>query len=260
MNLLPLMVPLRVIVISIGAIVMGIIAILYNSPLVLFLPPLADGETIHSVTIELVTGFNNEVQALVDKHEEADKGRIVYVDYVGTGTSFNYYDIICVYMIKYGYENTATEMTDTNKANLMQVATDMMSYTTKITEETEGKGKNEKTVKYYDVNVSLKMYSEKATEYSFSTDQIELLDSMMAQYASVSGSTDTNGIGMSNLQGSLTDAEIKEITKQIKDSKQKKWQSLYYLKLDFHIVSQREIAELHMVVAHLLTMHGSLQV
>lgn len=220
--LIPALLPILVIVISTGATVMGIIAILYNSPLALFLPPLADGETIHSVTAELVSGFNDEVQALVDKYEGADKGRIVYVDYEGTSTPSNYYDIMCVYMVKYGYENTAAEMSDGNKINLMGVAAEMMQYTTKITEETEGKGKNKKTVKYYDVEVNLKTYSEMAVTYSFTTDQVELLNHMMSQYASASSSTDTGGIGMANLKGSLTNDEIKTITDKITDSKQKK--------------------------------------
>lgn len=220
--LLPLLLPLLIIVISVGAIVMGIITVLYNSPLALFLPPLADGETIHSVTAQLVSGFNDEVQTLVDEHEGADKGRIVYVDYEGTSTPSNYYDIMCVYMIKYGYENTATKMNNTNKANLKTVIDDMCSYTTKVTKETEGKGKNKKEVKYLDVEVTLKTYSEMATTYSFTTDQIELLDNMMSQYASAATATDTGGIGMSNLQSSLSDAEIKAITNKITDTKQKR--------------------------------------
>lgn len=220
--LLPLLLPLLIIVISIGATIMGIITILYNSPLSLFLPPLADGETIHSVTEQLVSGFDSEVQELVDKHEGADEGRIVYLDYEGTGTPSNYYDIMCVYMVKYGFENTAAEMNGTNKMNLMGVAGDMMQYTTKITEETKGKGSNKKTVKYLDVQVSLKTYSEMAIEYSFNDSQVELLNKMMSMYVASLPATDTGSIGMSNLQGSLTASEIKEITDRITDAKQKK--------------------------------------
>lgn len=220
--LLPLLLPLLIIVISIGATIMGIITILYNSPLSLFLPPLADGETIHSVTEQLVSGFDSEIQELVDKHEGADEGRIVYLDYEGTGTPSNYYDIMCVYMVKYGFENTAAEMNGTNKMNLMGVAGDMMQYTTKITEETKGKGSNKKTVKYIDVQVRLKTYSEMAIEYSLNDSQVELLNKMMSMYVASLPATDTGSIGMSNLQGSLTASEIKEITDKITDAKQKK--------------------------------------
>ena len=45
---------------------------------------------------------------------------------------------------------------------------------------------------------------------------------MMEQYASAASSTNTGGIGMSNLQSSLSDTEIKAITNKITDSKQKK--------------------------------------
>ena len=125
---------------------------------------------------------------------------------------------MCVYMVKYGYMNTATEMTTENKENLQGVVNDMCSYTTKITSETKGKGKNKKTVKYLEVEVTLKTYIQMATTYSFTADQIKMLNQLMGTYAPTSSSAGTQ---MSNLQGSLTADEIKNITDKITDTTQK---------------------------------------
>ena len=147
--ILPLILPILIMIISIGAVVMGIVAILYNSPLSFFLPPLSTGETIHSVTTQYVSEFNRQVDELAETHVDADQGRVIYVDYEGsTETPSNYYDIMCVYMVKYGNENTATEMSETNKTNLKTVVDDMCSFTTGITEETEGKGKKRWTKRW----------------------------------------------------------------------------------------------------------------
>ena len=44
------------------------------------------------------------------------------MDYEGVSeTPSNYYDIMCVYMVRYGYKNTATDMNVSNKGKLQQV-------------------------------------------------------------------------------------------------------------------------------------------
>jgi len=65
--LAPLITPILIIVFA-------VIAILYNSPFALFLPPLESGDTIQSVTTQYVSEFNQEVQTLIDEHKDADKG------------------------------------------------------------------------------------------------------------------------------------------------------------------------------------------
>ncbi|MCR5837418.1 MAG: C40 family peptidase [Lachnospiraceae bacterium] len=218
--ILLLILPILIMIISIGAVVMGIVAILYNSPLSFFLPPLSTGETIHSVTTQYVSEFNRHVDELAEAHVDADQGRVIYVDFEGsTETLSNYYDIMCVYMVKYGYETTATEMSETNKTNLKAVVDDMCSFTTGITEETEGKGKNKKTVKYLDVKVSLKTYSDMVTTYSFNGEQEEMLNYLMRECRAKSSSGGSTG---GNRKSSLTEAEIKGITDKISDSTQKK--------------------------------------
>ena len=72
--LAPLITPILIIVIAATGIVFAVIAVLYNSPFALFLPPLESGDTIQSVTTQYVSEFNQEVQTLIDEHKDADKG------------------------------------------------------------------------------------------------------------------------------------------------------------------------------------------
>lgn len=217
--LAPLVVPILIVVMVATGIVFAIIAVLYNSPFAIFLPPLESGDTIQTVTTQYVSEFNQEIQTLVDEHKDADEGRKVYVDYEGMNSEpSNYYDIMCVYMVKYGYENTATKMNETNKQNLKVVFDDMCRYTTKNV--TEKKGKKKK--KYLEVRITLKTYSEMSAEYQFDEERQETLNQLMsACITSNPSGGQTGGSQLSGLQGSLTAQEITSITDKITDPTQK---------------------------------------
>lgn len=217
--LAPLVVPILVVVMVATGIVFAIIAVLYNSPFAIFLPPLESGDTIQTVTTQYVSEFNQEIQTLVDEHKDADEGRKVYVDYEGMNSEpSNYYDIMCVYMVKYGYENTATKMNETNKQNLKAVFDDMCRYTTE--KVTEKKGKKKK--KYLEVRITLKSYTEMSVEYQFDEERQETLNKLMsACITSNPSGGQTGGSQLSGLQGSLTAQEITSITDKITDPTQK---------------------------------------
>ena len=122
--------------------VIAAIAILYNSPFALFLPPLESGDTVQTVTSAYVQEFNGDVNTKVNEHTGYDLGELVYVDYEGMEENpSNYYDIMAVYMVKHGVGDTATVMNDTSKGWLQAVVNDMCSYTTstgtKDVEETD---------------------------------------------------------------------------------------------------------------------------
>ena len=211
--LAPLVVPILVVVMVATGIVFPIIAVLYNSPFAIFLPPLESGDTIKTVTTQYVAEFNQEIQTLVDEHKDADEGRKVYVDYEGMNSEpSNYYDIMCVYMVKYGYKNTATKMNETNKQNLKAVFDDMCKYTTeKVTEK-----------KYLEVRITLKSYTEMSVEYQFDEERKETLNQLMsACITSNPSSGQTGGSQLSGLQGSLTPQEITSITDKITNPTQK---------------------------------------
>lgn len=217
--LAPLVVPILIVVMVATGIVFAIIAVLYNSPFAIFLPPLESGDTIQTVTTQYVSEFNQEIQTLVDEHKDADEGRKVYVDYEGMNSEpSNYYDIMCVYMVKYGYENTATKMNETNKQNLKAVFDDMCRYTTE--KVTEKKGKKKK--KYLEVRITLKSYTEMSVEYQFDEERQETLNKLMsACITSNPSGGQTGGSQLSGLQGSLTAQEITSITDKITNPIQK---------------------------------------
>lgn len=217
--LAPLVVPILIVVMVATGIIFAIIAVLYNSPFAIFLPPLESEDTIQTVTTQYVSEFNQEIQTLVDEHKDADEGRKVYVDYEGMNSEpSNYYDIMCVYMVKYGYENTATKMNETNKHNLKAVFDDMCRYTTE--KVTEKKGKKKK--KYLEVRIALKSYTEMSVEYQFDEERKATLNQLMsACITNTPSSGQTGGSQLSGLQGSLTPQEITSITDKITDPKQK---------------------------------------
>ena len=200
--------------------VLAVIAILYNSPLAIFLPPLDNGDTVQSVTSAYMADFNREITSLAEEHKDHDKGQIVYVDYEGTGTPNNAYDIVCVYMVKYGYENVAISMTETNKQNLKMVFDDMCTYTTETTTK-KVKKKKETTL---NVKVTMKTYTDMISEYSFGTEQVELLNQLMGSDNRAQlgfGTASNGGTSRTDAKSSLTDAEIKSITDKITDATEK---------------------------------------
>ena len=224
--LLPIVLLLFSIVAIATALVAVVIAVIYNSPFSIFFPPLENGDTVMTVTSQYVAEFNRDINTMVTEHKDCDIGKIVYVDYEGTSSApSNYYDVMSVYMVKYGVGNTATVMNDTAKANLKTVFDDMCSYTTSTGEEkiTNESGKNEKKKVLY-VNVTLKTYHQMETEYGMSDDEISMLNSLMSpenlsSLGITSGSTGTQNGG--NKKSSLTQNEINEILTKISDEKAK---------------------------------------
>ena len=108
---------LVLLVVIVAVPVIAVIAILYNSPFALFLPPLESGDTVQTVTSAYVSEFNRDVNTKVNEHTGYDFGELVYVDYEGMDENpSNYYDIMAVYMVKYGVGDTATIMNDMETA------------------------------------------------------------------------------------------------------------------------------------------------
>ena len=126
----PILLGLVLLIAVVAIPVVAVIAVLYNSPFAFFLPPLESGDTVTSVASAYVSEFNREVNDLITAHTGCDTGQIVYVDYEGIGAPSNFNDIIAVYMVKHGVEDTATVMNTTSKGWLQTVVDDMCSYTT----------------------------------------------------------------------------------------------------------------------------------
>lgn len=212
--------------------VVAVIAVAYNSPLAIFFPPLESGDTVQSVSSAYMADFNREITDLSEQHKDHDKGQIVYVNYEGIGTPNNIYDIVCVYMVKYGYENVAVNMNDTNKQNLKLVFDDMCTYTTETTTK-KAKKKKEKTL---NVKVTMKTYTDMISEYSFGTEQAEMLNQLMGSDSREQlgfGTASNGGTSQTDAKSSLTDEEIKQITDKITDAKTKQVCTFVLMKVGY---------------------------
>ena len=210
--------------------VIAAIAILYNSPFALFLPPLESGDTVQTVTSAYVQEFNRDVNTQVNEHTGYDIGELVYVDYEGMDENpSNYYDIMAVYMVKYGVGDTATVMNDKSKGWLQAVVNDMCSYTTsngtKDVEETDADGNVTtvtKSVLY--VNVTIKSYRDMISVYGFNSDQVEMLEQIMSPefmgQLGYAGSGSGGGGGSPGVS-SMTEEEINAVLSKITDSRLK---------------------------------------
>lgn len=210
--------------------VIAAIAILYNSPFALFLPPLESGDTVQTVTSAYVQEFNRDVNTQVNEHTGYDLGELVYVDYEGMDENpSNYYDIMAVYMVKYGIGDTATVMNDKSKGWLQTVVNDMCSYTTsngtKDVEKTDADGNVTtvtKSVLY--VNVTLKSYRDMISVYGFNSDQVEMLEQIMSPefmgQLGYAGSGSGGGGGSPGVS-SMTEEEINAVLSKITDSRLK---------------------------------------
>ena len=210
--------------------VIAAIAILYNSPFALVLTPLESGDMVQTVTSAYVQEFNRDVNTQVNEHTGYDLGELVYVDYEGMDENpSNYYDIMAVYMVKYGVGDTATVMNDKSKGWLQTVVNDMCSYTTcngtKDVEETDADGNVitvTKSVLY--VNVTLKSYRDMISVYGFNSDQVEMLEQIMSSefmgQLGYAGSGSGGGGGSPGVS-SMTEEEINAVLSKITDSRLK---------------------------------------
>ena len=157
--------------------VMLIITVIYNSPLAIFFPPLEDGDTVMSVTSAYIQDFNREVSTLANEHAGYDGGIIFYT---GSVTD-NYYDIVVVYMVKYGVGDTASVMNDTTREKLKGVFDDMCSFQTSVSSETvENEDGTTTTYSILNVSITKRTYVDMISFYGFDTEEVQLLEEMMS--------------------------------------------------------------------------------
>jgi hypothetical protein len=157
--------------------VMLVIAVVYNSPLAIFFPPLEEGDTVMSVTSAYLQDFNREVSTLANEHIGYDAGSI---SYSGSVTD-NYYDIMVVYMVKYGIGDTATVMNDTTREKLKGVFDDMCSFQASVSSEiAENEDGTTTTYSILNVTIIKRSYEDMISFYGFNTEEVQLLEEMMS--------------------------------------------------------------------------------
>lgn len=129
--LLPALIPAFVMVL--------IITLLFNSPFSILLPKLSEEPGAVEVLAEYTEDFREKVQDELADPGSGDETELIYEDYEGDGEPDNMADILMVYMVKHGFGDTATVMTQKNKRLLKDTFDEMTSldtsYRTEIREE-----------------------------------------------------------------------------------------------------------------------------
>ncbi len=167
--------------------VVAVVTILYNSPFAIFLPTLEEGEQVTDVFSSYLSDFRKEAEQLAQEHSGYDEGELIYVDYEGGGANpSNLYDMIAVYMVRYGVGDVASIVNDTTKSWMRTVMEDMCSYTLETGTEERDTGEKDKngqaiteTVSVLYVKVYLKTYSDMVAEYGFGEDEVAMLEELM---------------------------------------------------------------------------------
>ena len=127
-SLLPVLIPAFIITI--------IITILFNSPFAILLPKLANGPGVVEVLTEYTEDFRETVQEELADPGSGDETELIYEDYEGDGEPDNMADILMVYMVRHGFGDTATVMTQKNRRLLKDTFDEMTSLHTSYRIET----------------------------------------------------------------------------------------------------------------------------
>ena len=200
-----------------------VLAVIYNSPLAIFFPSISSAESTQDVLAAYTAEFNRVVEGELAVHPGYDAAWKVYAGFEGVEEPDNFSDILAVYMVKYGNGDTATDMTDTAKANLKAVFEDMRSYS--VTEEMETMENEDGTTEAFTikkVKIELKTCRDMISVYGFDEEEQEMLEELMSpEYrAAISpegpaGGTGTGGIVGADQYQAILDAVSDENGKKV---------------------------------------------
>ena len=87
------------------------------------------------VLAEYTEEFREKVQEELADPGSGDETELIYEDYEGDGEPDNMADILMVYMVKHGFGDTATVMTEKNRRALKDTFDEMTSMSTSYRRE-----------------------------------------------------------------------------------------------------------------------------
>ncbi|GFI02042.1 peptidoglycan DL-endopeptidase CwlO [Lachnospiraceae bacterium] len=184
-SLLPALVPVFVMAAA--------ITLLFNSPFSILLPKLSEEPGAVEVLSEYTEEFREKVQEELADSGSGDETELIYEDYEGDSKPDNMADILMVYMVRHGFGDTATVMTEKNRRLLKDTFDEMTSltidYRTEIREqpyEEEDFWGNvtikteEVEVKIKEVRITLLTSEDIVRTGIFTEDEIEILRFLMS--------------------------------------------------------------------------------
>ena len=104
-----------------------IITLLFNSPFSILLPKLSEEPGAVEALAEYTEDFRERVQEELADPGRGDETELIYEDYEGDGEPDNMADILMVYMVKHGFGDIATVMTEKNRRLLKDTFDEMTS-------------------------------------------------------------------------------------------------------------------------------------
>ena len=126
-SLLPALIPVFIVTV--------IITLLFNSPFSILLPKLSEEPGAVEVLAEYTEEFRKKVQEELSDPGSGGETELIYEDYEGDGEPDNMADILMVYMVKHGFGDTATVMTEKNRRALKDTFDEMTSMSTSYRRE-----------------------------------------------------------------------------------------------------------------------------
>ncbi|WP_286081820.1 C40 family peptidase [Parablautia intestinalis] len=204
-------------------IVTVIITLLFNSPFSILLPKLSEEPGVVEVLAEYTEEFREKVQEELADPGSGDETELIYEDYEGDGEPDNMADILMVYMVKHGFGDTATVMTEKNRRALKAVFDEMTSMSTSYRREVVEQSYEEEdfygnvTIRTEEVEIKIKevritlLTSEDIIRTGiFTEEETEILRYLMSPEVleNIEGLTDGYG---SPSAGSLTPEEAERL-------------------------------------------------
>ena len=184
-SLLPALIPVFVVAVT--------ITLLFNSPFSILLPKLSEEPGAVEVLSEYTEEFREKVQEELADPGSGDETELIYEDYEGDSKPDNMADILMVYMVRHGFGDTATVMTEKNRRLLKDTFDEMTSlkidYRTEIREQSyeEEDFWGNVTIKTEEVEIRIKevritlLTSEDIVRTGIYTeDEIEILRFLMS--------------------------------------------------------------------------------
>lgn len=174
-------------------IVAVIITLLFNSPFSILLPKLTEEPGAVEVLAVYTEEFREKVQEELEDTGRCDETELIYEDYEGDGEPDNMADILMSYMVRHGFGDTATVMTEKNKKALKETFDEMTSlrvaYRKEIVEESYEEEDiygnvtiktKEVEVKIKEVRITLLTSEDIIAKGSFTEEEVQILRYLMS--------------------------------------------------------------------------------
>lgn len=183
--LIPILLPAFIVAVT--------IALLFNSPFSILLPKLTEGPGAVEVLSVYTEEFRERVQEELEDTGRCDETELIYEDYEGDGEPDNMADILMTYMVRHGFGDTATVMTEKSKKAIKDTFDEMTSLRITYRKETVEESYEEEDIygnvtiktketeiKIKEVRITLLTSEDIIAQGSFTEEEVQILRYLMS--------------------------------------------------------------------------------